>query len=254
MITPRLTLRFAAFTLVEYVRSGRVLVESIATASVYYVFFRRWTTPMPAEYFFATAAVFALALTFYSASAIYGLGDRPQSYVVLARGLSRASYLLGLYLAVLAVVGACYGATCLAVAILNPVAGLTVGGWALGTLPLLLNVALLSALLLLLAPMVLSTGWRLAILAFVALAFSGTLIGGPTMATLPPAVATALDVIRTLFSAPLLPAFTGFALAVERDYAGAAALIPVSQLSLTLGLLALAIYTFRRRELIFSGA
>lgn len=248
------TLRFAAFTLVEYARSGRILVEIAATVVVYYIFFRRWTTPMPPEYFFSTAGLFTLALTFYTASSVLSLGDRPQGYLVLARRLGRAGYLVGLYLATLAVVGALYGATSLGVAILNPVAGLNVTGWLLGTAPLLLNVALLSALLLLLAPMVLSTGWRLAILAFVALAFSGNLIGGPTMATLPPALATALDVVRTVFSTPLLPAFTGFALAVSRDYSGINAVIPLAQLSLTLGLLTLAVYAFSRHELIFSGA
>jgi hypothetical protein len=248
------TLRFAAFTLVEYARSGRILVEIAATVAVYYIFFRRWTTPMPPEYFFSTAGLFTLALTFYTASTVLGLGDRPQGYLVLARRLGRAGYLLGLYLATLAIVSALYGAVCLGVALLNPVANLDLAGWALGTLPLLLNVALLSALLVLLAPMVLSTGWRLTILAFVALAFSGNLIGGPTLATMPATLATALDVLRTIFSTPLLPAFTGFALAVSRDYSGISAVVPLAQLSLTLGLLALAVYAFSRRELIFSGA
>lgn len=248
------TLRFTLFTLLEYVRSGRVLVELAATVAVFYLFFRRLGTPMTAEYFFSTAGLFTLALTFYSASTILGLGDRPQGYLVLARRLGRVGYLIGLYLAALAVVSAAYGAVSLGVALYNPVQGLSLLGWVAGTIPLLLNVALLSALLLLLAPMVLTTGWRLAILAFVALAFSGSLIGGPTLASLPPAVATALDVLRTLFSTPLLPAFTGFALSVSRDYQGLNSVIPLAQLFLTLGLLALAVYTFSRRELIFTGA
>jgi hypothetical protein len=248
------TVRFSAFTLVEYARSGRILVELAATVAVFYLFFRRWATPMSGQYFFSTVGLFTLALTFYTASTVLGMGDRPQSYLVLARRLGRAGYLIGLYLAALAVVGAAYGAVSLAVAFYNPVQNLTLKGWIAGTMPLLLNVGLLGALLLLLAPMVLSTGWRLAILGFVALAFSGSLIGGPTLATLPPGVATTLDVIRTLFSTPLLPAFTGFALAVSRDYSGISVVILLAQLSLTLGLLALAVYTFSRRELIFSGA
>ncbi|HWQ12223.1 MAG TPA: hypothetical protein VNL77_05455 [Roseiflexaceae bacterium] len=248
------TLRFTAFTLVEYARSGRILVELAATVAAFYLFFRRWDTPMQPEYFFSTTGLFTLALTFYTASTVLGLGDRPQGYLVLARRLGRAGYLLGLYLAVQALIWGVYGALSLGVALYNPVQGLGLRGWLLGTAPLLLNVALLSALLVLLAPMVLSTGWRLAILAVVALAFSGNLIGGPTLATLPPALATALDVLRTIFSTPLLPAFTGFALAVSRDYSGISVVIPLAQLSLTLGLLSLAIYTFSRRELIFSGA
>lgn len=248
------TLRFAGFTLLEYARSGRILLELAATLAVGYIFFRRWATLMPPEYFFGTAAVFSLVLTFYTASSVLALGDRPQGYVVLARGIGRAGYLLGLYCATLAVVVGAYGALSLGVAIFSPVAGLGVADWLLGTLPLLLNVALLGALLVLMAPMVLSTGWRLAILGLVALAFSGSLLGGPTLATLPQGVASALDVVRTLFSAPLLPAFTGFALAVSRDYSGINAVIPLAQLSLTLGLLALAVYAFGRRELIFGGA
>ena len=107
-------------------------------------------------------------------------------------------------------------------------------------------------MLTLLAPMVLSSGWRLTILALVAIAFSGNLLGGPTMQRLGP-IATALDVLRTIFSTPLLPAFTGFELSLSRDYSGISAAIPLAQLSLTLGLLALAVYAFTRRELIFSN-
>jgi hypothetical protein len=66
-------------------------------------------------------------------------------------------------------------------------------------------------------------------------------------------IATALEVLRTIFSTPLLPAFTGFALSLSRDYSGIGVAIPLAQLSLTLSLLALAVYAFARRELIFSG-
>jgi len=60
--------------------------------------------------------------------------------------------------------------------------------------------------------------------------------------------------LRTVFSTPLLPAFTGFALSVSRDYSGLAYVVPIAQLFLTLGLLTLAVYTFARREIIFTGA
>ncbi len=120
-------------------------------------------------------------------------------------------------------------------------------------IPLLLNVALLGALLTLLSPMVLAAGWRLAILALVAIAFSGNLLGGVVMQQLG-SLATALEVLRTIFSTPLLPAFTGFALSVSRDYSGIGFVIPLAQLSLTLSLLALALYAFTRHELIFSGS
>jgi hypothetical protein len=248
------TFRFVEFTLVEYVRSGRILVELLASVAFFYIFFRRWTSPPPPEYFFSTNGLFVLALTFYSISSILSLGDRPQGYVVLVRRLGRASYLLGLYIAAMVIAWAIYGLISLGVALYNPVSDLDVQGWLLGTAPLLLNVALLGALLTLLAPMVLTAGWRLMVLALVAIAFSGNLIGGQTLANLPSAVATGLNVLRTIFSTPLLPAFGGFALSVDRDYTGLYAAIPVSQLSLTLGLLALAVYAFSKREIIFSGS
>jgi hypothetical protein len=101
--------------------------------------------------------------------------------------------------------------------------------------------------------MVLTAGWRLGILALVAIAFSGNLLGGPAMAQLGP-LANVLDVLRTIFSTPLLPAFTGFALSVTRDYSVLSLAILLAQFSLTLSLLALAVYSFARRELIFSGS
>jgi hypothetical protein len=247
------TVRFIAFTLVEYARSGRILVECLATVVVFYLFFRRWTTPPPASYFFSTAGLFTLGLTFYSTSAMMGLGDRPQGYVLLVRRISRASYLLGLYLAALAITSTLYGAISLGMALYNPVADLTPRGWLLGSLPLLLNVALFGALLTLLAPIVLTAGWRLAVLALVAIAFSGNLLGGQVVATIPQVIATGLSILRTIFSTPLLPAFTGFQLSVDRDYSGIHFLTPIAQLTLTLSLLSLAIYAFRRRDLLFSS-
>ncbi|NWG20422.1 MAG: hypothetical protein HXY39_08840 [Chloroflexi bacterium] len=247
------TLQFAVFTLIEYLRSGRIMVEALATAAAFYLLFRRWTTPMAPEYFFSTVGLFTLGLTFYTGSAILALGDRPPGYVLLARRLGRGPYLLGLYTAILAVTWGVYGVICLLVAATNPVDGLDLRGWLLGTAPLLLNLALLAALLTLLSPIVLPAPWRLAVLALVALAFSGSLIGGPTMASLPAPVAVGLDVLRTVLSTPLLPAFTGFAISVSRDYSGVSIAIPVAQLFLVIGMLALAVYTFARRELIFSS-
>ncbi|HNP71419.1 MAG TPA: hypothetical protein PLO33_15665 [Kouleothrix sp.] len=248
------TLRFTIFTLVEYTRSGRILVELAATTIFFYIFLRRWTSAPPPNYFFSTVALFELALSFYTSASIMALGDRPQGYLILARRVGRNGYLLGLYLAVLAIAVALYGLISLATALYNPVAGLTLAGWLAGTTPLLLNVALLSALLALMAPMVLPASARLTVLALIAVAFSGSLIGGQTLAGLPGPLVAVLSVLRTIFSTPLLPAFTGFELALSRDYSGLALAIPLAQFSLTLGLLALALYAFARREIIFSGA
>ncbi|HMO58116.1 MAG TPA: hypothetical protein PKA05_14655 [Roseiflexaceae bacterium] len=251
MHTLRLIFRFAAFTLVEYVRSGRALVEAAATIAVYAIFFRRQA--LDGDHFFALAALFTLALTFYTSSTILGLGDRPQGYLILARRIGRTGYLLGLYLAIILVTAAAYGALSLLVAAFTPVAGLGVAGWLLGSLPLLLNMFLLAALLTLIAPFVLSSGWRLALLGLIALAFSNSLLGGSALATLPTTLLTTIEVLRTMASAPLLPAFSGYELAISRDYSGPAFVIPLAQLSLTLGILALAVYAFARRDLIFSS-
>ena len=91
-------------------------------------------------------------------------------------------------------------------------------------------------------------------LALVAIAFSGGLIGGQTLADLPAPVTAAINISRTIFSTPLLPAFTGFALSISRDYSGIAFAIPLAQLFLTLGLLTMAVYIFTRREVILSGS
>jgi hypothetical protein len=246
-------MQFAAFTFSEYARSGRALIEVAAAAGCTLVFFRPESgLPPTAEYFFSIAGIFALLLCLYSASAIFTLGDRPPTYVLLAHGLRRSAYLLGLYVTVTGVVAGSYGLLCLAIAIVNPVAGLDVRGWILGSIPLLLNVALLAALLTLLTPMVLTSGWRLTALALVAITFSGNLISGPTMATLQEPLPTVLKVLQTILGAPLLPAFTGFALAVSRDYSGIMAAVPFGQIGLTLALLLLALVVFARREIIFS--
>jgi hypothetical protein len=248
------TLRFTGFTLVEYARSGRILVELLAGVIFFYIFLRRWTSaPLP-EYFFSTTSLFVLALTFYSTSSTLGLGDRPQGYLLLVRRLGRGGYLLGFYLAAQMIVWAIYGLISLVMALYNPIQALDVRGWLLGSVPLLLNAALLGALLTLLAPIVLPATARLAVLALVAIAFSGGLIGGQTLADLPRPVTAAINIARTIFSTPLLPAFTGFALSISRDYSGIAFAIPLAQLFLTLGLLTMAVYVFARREIILSGS
>ena len=251
MNTLRRMLSFVIFTLTEYARSGRILIELLASVVFFYLFLWRWTAQP--DYFFSTVGLFALGLTFSTISAMQSLGDRPQGYLILVRRIGRGMYLLGLYLAALLIVLALYLLISLGTVLLHRITDLDARTWLLGTIPLLLNVALLGALLTLLAPMVLVAGWRLAILALVAIAFSGNLLGGLVMQRLGP-LATALEVLRTIFSTPLLPAFTGFALSVSQDYSGIGFAIPLAQLSLTLSLLALAVYAFTRRELIFSGS
>lgn len=245
------TARFIGFTLLDYIRSGRVAVEIIITLAVYFVFLRR---PMDASYLFSVLGVFGPALTLYTASSFIGLADRPQGYVLLVRGVSRSAYLLGIFFATFTLVAGAYGMLCIAVALLNPPFDLDLTGWLLATLPLLLNIGLLTALMIMLSPLVFSTGWRLFVLALIAMAFSSNFIGGTVMEQLPEIVRMLLRAVQAILGGPLVPAFYGFQLSITRDYATPAAIANVlAQASLLASLLGLAIYSFSRRDLIFSS-
>lgn len=243
-------LRFTGFTLLEYMRSGRVAIEIIALLSIYAIFFRR---PMNAEYFFSVQGVFTPALTLYTMAAVIGLGDRPQGYVLLSRGVGRSNFLLGLFLAACTVVATAYGVLSLIVAVLNRPPDLGIGDWLAGSLPLLLNIGLLAALMLMLSPLVFPTSWRLFVLGLIALAFSSNFIGGQLLLAMPEIVRTILRAVQALLGGPLVPAFYGFQLAVTRDYSTPTAIANLlAQGSLLLSLLGLALYAFARRDLIFS--
>lgn len=244
-------LRFTGFTLLEYLRSGRVAAEILAALVVYAIFFRR---PMNAEYFFSVTGVFTPVLTLYTMAAFIGLGDRPQGYVLLSHGVGRATFLLGIFKAAALVVAAAYGLLCLLVALTNRPADLDLVGWLLGTLPLLLNIGLLAALMLMLSPLVFPTSWRLLVLGLIAMAFSSNFIGGPLLEVLPQGVRALLGALQSLLGGPLVPAFYGFQLAVTRDYSTPTALANLlAQVSLLISLLGLSIYAFARRDLIFSS-
>ncbi|NTU83967.1 MAG: hypothetical protein HGA45_32115 [Chloroflexales bacterium] len=244
-------LRFTGFSLLEYLRSGRVAIEIIAVLSVYAIFFRR---PMNAEYFFSVCGIFTPAITLYTMASFIGLGDRPQGYVLLSRGVGRAIYLLGLFLAAVVIVAGAYGLACLLVAFSNRPTDLEIVGWLLGTLPLLLNIGLLASLMLMLSPLVFPTSWRLFVLGMIALAFSSNFIGGQLLEALPEAVRALLRALQALLGGPLVPAFYGFQLAVTRDYSTPTAFANLlAQASLLLSLLGLSIYAFARRDLIFSS-
>lgn len=243
-------LRFIGFTLLEYLRSGRVAIEIIAVLLTYAIFLRR---PMDTEYFFSVTGVFTPVLTLYTMASLIGLGDRPQGYLLLARGLGRAAYLLGLFAAACAIVAGSYGLLCLIVAALNRPFDLDLAGWVLGTMPLLLNIGLLAALMLMLSPLVLPTNWRLFVLGLIAIAFSSNFIGGTVLEALPETVRALLRALQALLGGPLVPAFYGFQLAVTRDYSTPTAIANLlAQASLLVSLLGLAVYAFSRRDLIFS--
>lgn len=244
-------LRFVGFTLLEYLRSGRVAIEVIALLAAWFIFLRR---AMNAEYFFSVVGVFTPALTLYTMAVFIGLGDRPQGYVLLSRGVGRAMYLLGLFCSACAVVTAAYGLVSLLTAIINPPFDLDIGGWVAGTLPLLLNIGLLAALMLMLSPLVFPTGWRLFVLGLIALAFSSNFVGGTLLEAMPEFMRSLLRALQALLGGPLVPAFYGFQLAITRDYSTPTAYANLlAQASLLVSLLGLAVYAFARRDLIFSS-
>lgn len=244
-------LRFTGFILLEYFRSGRIAVEIIAALAVYFLFLRRDMEP---AHFFTVLGIFTLALTLYTTTVTIGLGDRPHGYVLLARGIGRRVYLLGLFLSAYAVVAGVYGLLSIAVAALNPVRRMSLGDWLLGALPLLLNIGLLAALLLLLSPLVLPAGWRLLVLGLIALAFSSNFITGVMLESMPGSLRALLRAGQTIVGGPLVPAFYGFQLAVTRDYGSPTALANLmAQASLLVSLLGLAMYALSRRDIVFSS-
>lgn len=241
------------FTLIEYLRSGRVLIEGAATVAFYLVFLRGGEAGVSAEQFFTRVGIFTLVLAIYTMSNMAGLGDRPQGYVLLSRRMGRPEYLLGLYASGLVVLLSSYGLLSLATAGISRFADLSPLDWLLGTLPLTLNIGLLGALVMMLSPLVLSASWRLFVLGMIALAFSGNFWGRAALDSLWPIVRTLLDSLQTILSWPMVPAFSGFTLAVSRDYSGSAPAILIAQAALIVVLLSLAIHIFLRRELILSG-
>jgi len=245
---------FVQFTLTEYLRSGRIWVEIGASAACFVVFLRPLGGGgIQADQFFLIMGLFMLGLAVYTMSSTLALGDRPQGYVVLAHQPEWVNYLLGLFLSAMLILTTVYTTLSLLTALTGGLGGTDVRGWLLGSLPLLLNVALLCALLMLLSPLVLTTFWRLFVLSLIALAFSSSFFGSARIDSFDPLVQNILRSVQTILSWPLVPAFSGFALAISRDYSGAAVVIPIAQLALLVALLALALYTFGRREVLLSS-
>jgi hypothetical protein len=242
------------FTLLEYIRSGRFLVELIATVGFFYAFFlQQWGGEIDVEHFFTLGGVFTLAITLYTTSSVIGLGDRPQGYVVLSRRVGRTAYLVALYLSAAIIVTVVYLLISAAAMIANVPEQMDLGNWLIGTLPLLLNVGLFMALLLMLSPLVFPTGWRLFVLSLIALAFSGNFISGPVYTSLPSTLRAILSSLQTILIWPLVPVFSGFALAMNRELNAHALVVLVAQVSLLAALLGVSLYVFSQREMVFSS-
>jgi hypothetical protein len=239
------------FTGIEYLRSWRIGGDILATIGFCYLFFvADWGGVLDVPHFFSFTSIFLFIISLYTMSATLSLADRPQSYLLLSRKLGRAGYLMGLYLHASMMIFASY----LFISLWGWLFGgvdLHVIDWLIGSLPLLLNTLLFLALLLLLSPLVFSTGWRLFVLSLFALAFSGSFFTGTAQNPFPQWLQSVLQGLQTLLSFPLVPAFSGFALAIEHEVSLYAAIVIVAQFSLLVALLGLAFFAFSRRELMF---
>lgn len=246
------TLQFIGFVLLEYLRSGRILVELSATIISFYLFLRSGTA-IDATYFFTVAVVFSSLLALYSVSSMIGLGDRPQSYLLLSRQLTRGNFICGIYGAGLAVVFGAFGLLSLATALLNPALDLDLLGWLMGSLPMALNVGLIGALTLLLSGLILPVGWRLGVLGLFAIALSSNFLGGPFTTSLPAWGQAGLQAVQAIFGGPLVPILYGYQISISRDFAdGTVWPNLLAQSSLLASFLILSVYAFARRDLIFT--
>ena len=116
----------------------------------------------------------------------------------------------------------------------------------LGTLPTLLNVALLAALMMLVSSFVLKNVPRLLVLAALAIALYSN--------SWPQARGNRLiAALQSAFSWLLVPAMRGFQLAETRAYEGGGLAILLAQAAMAVLLISLALIAFTRRDLILSG-
>jgi hypothetical protein len=245
------------FILSEYVRSGRILVELAAAVAFIWIFLRRPNDAaiMDANHFFSLTALFVLAQTIYTATVVTGLGQRAQGYVVLARPLGRRGYLLGLFLAPVIVGSLMFVVMLITVSIINtpqPADRWTPLVWLAGGLPLLLDVALVSAITLLLSGLVLTQGWRLLVLGFVALALLGSAELFTTTISPTSTGGRIMGAAQALLGMPLTPLLAGFELAVRRLYSTQAVAIIAGQMALLFAVLAFAMFAFDRRDVVLN--
>lgn len=252
----RRTLSFSRFTLNEYVRSGRVLVEILALVVVAWIFFNpRDVSGFPESYFFTYTGIFIPALAAVTTAMIMRLGNRPPGYIVLSRTLGRSGYLVGLYLTAVFVSTVAYLLLLSFVVGINRLmpqaAVFSPQGWILGTLPVLLNVAIVAAFVTFLMPLVLPKGLRLAGLVVLAVALSepGQYLNALGAGSFGSALGRIVDTLAIL----ILPAARGYKLGVDHVYDSYAIETLLSQLALLVVVLALALLGFCRRELVFES-
>jgi hypothetical protein len=242
------------FTLSEYLRSGRILIELAATIVFAYVFLRKPNTAaiLDATQFFSMTAVFVLAQSIYTSSVLMNMGSRAQGYVILARPLGRKGYLLGLFL-VAVIIGTINFVLCsLIVTLINRPIYWNLAIWGAGALPLILDIALVAALVMLLSGLVLTSGWRLLLLGVVALASLGSADIFSKVIALDSTFGKLLSAVRTFVGIPLTPLLAGFELATRRLYSSQSVAIILGQITLLIAVLAFSMAAFDRRDIILN--
>jgi hypothetical protein len=243
------TRRIAVFTrmsLSEYLRSGRILIELTLAIAFWGLFFQNPRGFLTMSQVFQLGGIFTLLLTLYTASSMLSLGDRPQGYLVLTRPLGRRGYLLGLYTAAVLVVWAALALVVVLTLLVNRPIDFGWRDMLLGSVPTMLNVALLAALMMLMSSMVLRNTPRLLLLAVIAVALYTN--SWPQLRANP--VVSALQMAASYL---LVPAMRGFQLAQTRAFGNGGIFIMIAQVAMTVLLLSVALLTFVRRDLILSG-
>ncbi len=248
---PRRTLTFALFVLTSYLRSWRYLIELLVGIGVVTLFLSPKGS-FNAPQFFTVIGLFMLAQSAYTTWAIAGHGRRAEGYVVLARPLGRSGYLIGHYLASIGMTIILYLAlTLVAVAMYwidNQLADFSQSEWLWGSLPLLMDAAIVSAFAILITPLVITAWPRLVALALVVVAMTSET-----------SLFTNLNAgwivlrLHELFGVVLLPLGAGLGLAASGGYTPDSVGVLLGQVVLTLALLLTALVAFTRRELILSS-
>lgn len=235
---------FVRFLFAEHVRSGRILVELGATTAFWAVFLRSsLSSPLTLDVFFSTASIFTLLLTFYTASALLGIAERPQGYLLLTRPLGRRGYLLGFYIVAVIVALLMYALLTVLTFIFNRPLDWSVIEWAKGSLPLVLNIGLVAALMTLMSSLVLRNSQRLAVLAVLAVTlYSQTFHLRSFYRFIQP--------VQSALSWLIVPPLRAYRLATTRVFESTDLFVLLGQIGLTAVLLGTALWAFNRRSVV----
>lgn len=244
------------FLLRDYVRSKRIFFEILVTLIFISLAIVRKYLDRSDSFFSVTSVLLAVTalvtMISFTSSAFH-----PRGYPLLMRPAGRTGYVLAHYLATIIIVFGMYLLISIAAGIFRPAADLTLLGWLEGSVPLLLNVALIAAATLLFSPLLVSSAWRLGALVALALALSGTAgrirfapDSEPLVDLFPRGVVDFLEAVRSVPGWVLTPVLRGFDLAATHHFGLEAVLTITAQLSLVCALVGLCVYIFRRRDIV----